>query len=118
MTPTALRAKGTHNEQCATIRACRSSLPFPCGDRLRAIGAGYDADADHTDTAASRTDPAASYTDTAASYTDTAAPLHSDASALQSHAEPNVRHTGLGLLVQRPHAISDPIPLERRDRQI
>ena len=35
-----------------------------------------------------------------------AAPVHSDARALQSHAEPNVRHTGLGLLAQRTHAIS------------
>jgi hypothetical protein len=52
------------------------------------------------------------------SNSDPAAPVHSDARALQSHAEPNVRHTRLGLLARRIHAISDPISLERRDRQI
>lgn len=31
--------------------------------------------------------------------------VHRDATALQSHGEPDVRHTGLGLLAQRTHPV-------------
>ena len=93
-----------HHSGCRGALGCSRLQRAISGDLFNRGAAGAKCDPVTKSNSDSNSDPAAS--------------VHIDARALQSHAEQNARRTGLGPLAQRTHAISDPIPLERSDRQI